>query len=234
MNEKDFIKGKLSIMAKDKQKGFDELVEPLSDMAQEGEQAKKVQIPADGNWFTISFEAIEIANDRLVISANRIKNGLVVSPYDPSEMQYIVEFEGTRAAYLRGYYKSYHPIGGWPYISWDIRSYANHPSSPSTRVYVRDFRAHTEIKKLILAMESVYGTKNIVNSYINDNLLRFQNGIRAKNTPQEIEKAWSRGMMESLGYSYVEAFDTSHPTGNWNGVSVHWCKMEQDLRGGAR
>lgn len=234
MNIKDFIKGKLAILAKDKQNGFDEFVEPLSEMAKQEEHTKKIQIPTDGNWFTISFEAIEVAKDRLVIKADRVTNGMVVSSYDPTDQQYVVDFHGTRAAYLRGYYKPYHPMGGWPYISWDIRSYANHPSSPSTRIYVQDFRAHDEIKKLIVAMEQIYGTKNIVNTYINDNLLRFQNGLRANQSPQAIEKNWSKGMMELLGYNFVEAFDTGHPEGNWSGVSVHWCKLEQDLRGEAR
>jgi hypothetical protein len=80
-------------------------------------------------------------------------------------------------------------------------------------------------------MERIYGTRNIVNSYINDNLMRFQMGINAGKTPQQIEKGWSKGMMESLGYKCVEAFDTGMPKGNWNGVSVHWCKHENDLRG---
>lgn len=40
--------------------------------------------------------------------------------------------------------------------------------------------------------------------------------------------------MEGLGFRYVEAFDTGQPNGNWNEVYVHWAKMEQDLRGGAR
>ncbi len=169
--------------------------------------------------------------DRLVISAKRLRSGLVTSPYDPTEMEYVVEFQGTRAAYLRGYYKARHPMGGWPYISWDIRSYVNSPSNSEVRVYLGDFRAHNELKKLIVAMEGFYGTKNILNTYINDNLSRFQIGVRSNKTPEEIEKAWSKGMMESLGYKYVEAFDVGHPKGSWKGASVHWCKLSVDLRG---
>lgn len=80
-------------------------------------------------------------------------------------------------------------------------------------------------------MESVYGTTNILNTYINDNLVRFQMGIKAGKAPQEIEKVWSRGLMESLGYRFVEANDTDGPKGNWNGVAVHWCKYQRDLQG---
>lgn len=231
MSKYDFIKDKLSLMSKDKQEVFDELAPPLEAMAEHGETKKKVQVPSDGNWFSISFDAIDQKKDRLIISARRIQNGMVPAPYDPTEKQYIVEFEGTRAAYLRGYYKSRHPIGEWPFIWWDIRSYANHPNDPAIRVYVKDFRAHAEIRKLILTMERFHATSNIVNSYINDNLLRFQEGIKAGKTPQQIEKEWSKGMMESLGYHYVEAFEVGRETGTWQGVSVHWCKKEQDLRG---
>ncbi len=79
-------------------------------------------------------------------------------------------------------------------------------------------------------MEGAYGTSNIFNSYINDNLLRFQMGIKAKKAPQQIEKEWSQGLMESLGYNYVEAFDTGYPKGHWKEVKVHWCKKKPDLR----
>lgn len=79
-------------------------------------------------------------------------------------------------------------------------------------------------------MEGEYGTSNILNSYINDNLFRFQSGIRSKKTPRDIEKAWSHGLMEGLGYQHVEAFDTGHPKGDWKEVKVHWCKRKQDLR----
>ena len=69
-------------------------------------------------------------------------------------------------------------------------------------------------------------------SYINDNLLRFQAGIRAGKTPQQIAKDKSMGMMESLGYTHVEAHDKGYPSGSWKEVAVHWCKLEQDLCGG--
>lgn len=227
----DFIKSKLALISKDKQKVFEDLQDPISQMAEQGVTTKKVLVPADGNWFKISFDAVEVKNDRLVISAQRSINGITTAQYDPTEKQYVVEFKGTRAAYLRGYYKSRHPIGGWPFIWWDIRSYANHPNNSNTRIYVKDFYAHNEIRKLITAMERMYGTSNIVNSYINDNLMRFQMGVNTGKTPQQIEKDWSKGMMESLGYRYVEAFDTGMPKGKWRGVSVHWCKHDKDLRG---
>ena len=79
-------------------------------------------------------------------------------------------------------------------------------------------------------MEGVYGTTNILNSYINDNLLRFQMGIRIGKTPQEIEKKWSNGLMESLGYRFVEAFDSGNTKGSWLEVKSHWCKHAKDLR----
>ena len=227
----DFIKNKLELISRDNQKVFTDLSGPIHDMAKDGLASKKVKVPADGNWFTVSFDAVELQKDRLVVSAQRARNGVTTAEYDPTEKQYIVEFNGTRAAYLRGYYKARHPIGGWPFIWWDIRSYANHPQSPDTRVYVKDFFAHNEIRKLITSMEKIYGTSNIVNSYINDNLARFRAGINAGKTPEEIELAWSNGLMESLGYKHVEAFDTGMPKESWNGVSVHWCKSPGDMRG---
>lgn len=168
-----FIKIKLALISKDKQKVFKDLAEPINEMAEQEILLKKVQIPADGNWFKISFDAIEVKKDRLVISAERSVSGITPTQYDLTEKQYVVEFNGTRAAYLRGYYKARHPIGEWPFIWGDIRSYVNHPTNSNTRVYVKGFYAHEEIRKLILAMERIYGTRNIVNSYINDNLLRF-------------------------------------------------------------
>lgn len=81
-------------------------------------------------------------------------------------------------------------------------------------------------------MEGVYGTSNIYNSYVNDNLLRFQMGIINRKTPQQIAKEWSQGLMESLGFHHVEAFDTGYPKGSWKEVKVHWCKSPKDLGGG--
>jgi len=229
MSDKDFINSKLLLMRQDKQPVFDGFVGPLQEMAKQGELGKTVKIPVDGNWFTVSFDAVQVKEDRLVITANRILDGLTTATHNPAERRYIVEFAGTRAAYLVGFYEPRHIRHGWPYIYWSIRSYA--PCSTGARVYVQDFFAHEEIRKLIVAMEGVYGTSNILNSYINDNLLRFQAGVRAGKTPQEIEKAWSRGLMEGLGYCHVEANDTGGPKGSWKSVAVHWCKHKQDLRG---
>lgn len=230
MSEKDFIKNKLSLMKKDKQAGFEDFVGPLQNMAEKHEVRKTVQIPAHGSWFEISFNAVEIKKDRLVISAKRKQNGLVPTNHDPSEKEYVVTFQDTRAAYIRDFYKHRHPVGGWPYISWDVRSYANHPQNKEIRVYVHGFRAREEIRRLILAMERFYGTSNIVNKYIKDNLFHFRAGINMKKTPQEIEKAWSQGLMESIGYNHVEAKDTGLSEGSWNDVTVHWCKKQHDLR----
>jgi len=217
-------------MKKDKQKTFDSFVGPLEEMVEQNESRKVVQIPADGNWFKLSFDAVAVKENRLVISASKIKSGLETCSYDPSLQKYVVEFDGTRAAYIYGSYENRHPAYGWPYIHWDVRSYASHPTNKDIRVYVHNFRASDEIRKLIIAMEDVYGTSNVLNTYINDNWERFRMGIRAKKSPSEIEKAWSLNLMESLGYQYVEAFDTGFPKGNWDKIKVHWCKKEQDLR----
>ena len=229
MSNKDFLKEKISLISKDKQRVFKDFVGPLNEMIEQGETRKKVKVPADGNWFTLSFDAIELEQDRLVISAERIDGGVKTTHFDPRTKRYIVAFKGTRAAYLMGFYESHHTVIQKPYISWDVRAYANHPKRPNVRVYVRGFRAHREIRKLIKVMEHACGTTNIVNRYINDNLFRFQSGIRGNLSPQQIEKRWSHGMMEDLGYKHVEAFDTGAQKGQWSGVEVHWCKREQNL-----
>lgn len=234
MSENNFVKDKLTLMRADKQVGFGQFADSLDEMAKTGESFRKIQIPADGNWFKISFDAIEQNKDKLIISARRIKNGIHTNKYDPSAKSYTVEFEGTRAAYLIGYYEERHRRYGWPYLSWDIRSYTTISQFPDARIYVENFYAHNEIKKLILAMENLYGSCNIFNSYINDNLKRFRKGIQDGKTVAQIEKEWSRGLMESLGYHYVEGFDEGFPNGNWNDAAIHWAKLEQDLRGGAR
>ena len=230
MSDKDFINNKLQLMKKDKQTVFDGFVGPLQEMAQDGTLTKKIQIPADGRWFSVSFDAVEVKKNRLVITAKRIQDGLEPHPHNPTEKLYIVNFDNTRAAYLRGYHKQ-HRQYGWSYIGWDIRSYANSSHDPGARVYVQGFYAHEEIRKLILAMERVYGTSHILNSYINDNLKRIQAGIKAGQTLEEIEKTWSRGLMESLGYRHVEAVKSGNPPGSWQDASVHWCKNRNDLCG---
>ncbi len=127
-----------------------------------------------------------------------------------------------------------HRIGGWAHIEWDVRSYALNPLDKKTRIYVKDFRAHSEFKRLIMAMEGFHGTQNIVNSYINDNLARFQAGIRAGQSVTGIESAWSRGLMENLGYRHVEALGNGQHPADWHKTEIHWCKQERDLIGGIR
>lgn len=217
----NFIKSKLPLISKDKQEVFKDLVEPLSKMADDRVLSKTIHIPADGNWFKITFSGALIKENRLVIKAERIKEGIFGD-------HYIVEFDGTRAAYLRGYYESSHRVGKWPYISWDVRSYVNNPYDPSKRIYVEGFYAHNELKKMINRMEANFGTRNILNTYINDNLLRLQVGVRSGKTAEEVEKEWSRGMMESLGYQHVEALDTGVKKGCWHGAKVHWFKVKGD------
>ena len=230
MSIKDFLNKRIKLIEKDGQKGFKNFVEPLHEMADSQNTSKPVEIEADGNWFTLNFKAIQVKENRLVISATRKLDGLIACSHDPSAMEYMVAFNGTRAAYLRGFYEPRHPFYGKPHIHWDIRSYTNSSVNPTVRIYVNGFRANDEIRKLILAMEGVHGTSNIINKYINDNLLRFQLGIKSKKTPQQIEKEWSKGLMESLGYHHVEATDIGYPKGHWKEVEVHWCKKKQDLK----
>ena len=98
------------------------------------------------------------------------------------------------------------------------------------RIYVQGFHAHNELRRLITSMQGFYGTKNIVNSYINDNLQRFRLGMAQKKSVDQVEKEWSRGMMESLGYKYVEA--SGSPKGTWHSVKVHWFKDQKDALNG--
>lgn len=221
MANNDFFKKKLGLLKKDKQEVLGDLASPLEEHIKGSNGTTPIEIPIDGNWFKVSFSAIQLKEDRLVINAERIRNGFIGD-------QYVVEFKGTRAAYLRGYYEPTHRAGRWPFIHWDIRSYANHPTDPTKRVYVSGFYAHQELRKMIRRMEQRYGVKNIVNTYINDNLIRLQVGIRAGKTPSKIEKDWSKGMMESLGYHYIEALDTGITKGAWQGAKVHWFKNKED------
>lgn len=221
MANSDFFRKKLELLKKDNQGVLGELASPIEKYIQGSDSTTSIEIPIDGTWFKVSFSSVQVKEDRLVINAERIRNGFFGD-------QYIVEFRGTRAAYLRGYYEPVHRAGRWPFISWDIRSYTNHPQDPTKRVYVNGFYAHQELKKMIQRMEQRYGVKNIVNTYINDNLLRLQIGIRAGKSPSKIENEWSKGMMESLGYHHVEALDTGTQKGAWQGAKVHWFKKKED------
>ncbi len=220
MDKKQFITKKLEFLKKDNQKTFSDLAEPLAKMLEKGEASKVVKVPS-GKYFDVSFDAVEVKENRLVISAARQSDGFVND-------RYIVGFENTRAAYLYGMYNSHNPKYGWSYLSWDIRAYRNHPTISDARVYVHNFRAQKEISKMIQQMEIRFGTRNTLNQYINDNLTRFQSAIRAGKTPEQIEKAASMGTMESLGYKYVEAKDIGRRKGHWDKVAVHWFKDESD------
>ena len=221
MSIKKFIEDKLKLIKKDKQSVFSDMVDTLAKQIEDAPEASTFEIPIDGNWFRLSFTALEVKKDRLVIDAERIKNGFFGD-------QYIVEFKGTRAAYLRGYYESCHRVGRWPYIHWDIRSYINCPLDKDKRVYIRGFHAHDELRTMIRRMEQRFSTKNIINKHINDNLLRIRMGVNQGKTPSEVERNWSKGMMESLGYKYVEVLETGSEKGSWHGASVHWFKIERD------
>ncbi len=228
MNQKDFIKSKIELLAKDDQKTFNDMSSALDTMAEKGMRQNTVKLPTDGNFFKISFDAVKIKEDRLVITASRSQDGMYSNRYNPAEKEYRVEFDGTRAAYLIGLYNPSHRLGRWPYISWEVRAYANNPANANQRVYVRGFHASKEIKRMLRAMGEYYNTNNVCNSYINDNQLRFKTGMQINKTPEQIEREWSKGLMESLGYQYVEARDSGHPKGQWNGVESHWFKLERD------
>ncbi len=217
---KDFILNKLALLKKDNQQTFSELAEPLVKMLENGEATKIVKVPNDNNWFKVSFDAVRVAEDRLVITAEREHSGV----YDGA---YVVDFKDTRAAYLQGYYEPRHRRYGFSYITWDVRAYANSLKDGS-RVYVHGFRAHKEIEQMIKKMEQLYSTSNIVNKYINDNLTRVKHGIKCGRKPEQIEKNWSRGMMERLGYRHVELIDTGRPQGEWNNATSHWFKHHFD------
>jgi hypothetical protein len=234
MSQEKFINSKLSMLTQDKQSVFSEIAAPLSAMMEKGDVSKIVKIPSDNNWFKLSFDAIQVAEDRMIISAERLTDGLIKIPGDRNHGNYIVEFNGTRAAYLRGFFEPRHRIGGWSFIHWDVRSYAVSPLDKKARVYVKNFRAPSELKRLIMAMEGFHGAQNIVNSYINDNLSRFQAGIKNGHSVTEIELAWSKGLMENLGYRYVEALGQGSNPCDWHKTEVHWCKQECDLIGGKR
>lgn len=79
-------------MKQDKQPVFDGFVGPLQEMAKQGELTKKINIPADGQWFSVSFDAVQVKEDRLVISAKRIQDGMMPNPHNPTEKQYVVNF----------------------------------------------------------------------------------------------------------------------------------------------
>ena len=55
-------------------------------------------------------------------------------------------------------------------------------------MYVQDFYAHRELQTMIGRMEQRFGTKNIVNKYINDNLLRIQLGVKRGKAPEALER----------------------------------------------
>ena len=226
MDTKSFLLNKLKLLKKDQQLGFSDIAEPLAKSLEKNANANNIDIKADGNWFKVSLDAVQLDIDRAVISAQRIHDGMVPGRFNSSQREFRVEFQGTRAAYLFGEYHQSHRFGNWPYISWDIRSYANNPQSSNMRVYVSSFRAHNEIRRLVSSMQAYYGTRNVVNSYINDNLKRFKIGVASKKSYEQIEKEWSRGLMESMGYSNVEAsVSLNHAN---DSVKVHWYKDLKD------
>ena len=194
-------------MDKDKQPVFRDLRKGI-----ESNIGKKIfKVPVKGTWFSCEFDAIEVKKDRLVITADRISDGIHNDRYE-------VMFSGTRAAYLVGFYRI---DKQWPYLTWDIRAYQNHPTMKEKRVYVDGFYAHNEIRKMIQKMEPRFGFKNILNTYINDNELRVKLGLTQKKSPEEIEKEWSKGLMEGLGYEHVElVLDRK--------IQSHWFKDKRD------
>ena len=158
MSNEKFLKDKLSLLQKNNQNGFKDFVGPMHEMADKNETSRVIKIPADGNWFKLSFDTVQLKEDRVVITAHRIYDGMTPSRSDSStyefRVEFRVEFQGTRAGYLFGEYHQRHPLGGWPFISWDVRSYVNSLQNPGMRIYVSGFYAHNEIKRMIIAMQS--------------------------------------------------------------------------------
>jgi hypothetical protein len=219
MDRKDFILSKLKLAKQDKQKTFSNLSEPLAKMIEKDEASEIVKVPVDGNWFKIEFDAVKVKEDRLVISAKKMESPI-------QNDTYMINFEGTRAAYLAARYN--HPSFRcpYPYIDWDIRSYAKHPHKTNMRVYVHEFRLQKEIPVMIKKMEERYNTSHCYNKYVNDNLQRLQTGIKQGKSPEQLELIKSNGMMESLGYTYVDVLDRGNPKGEWRDIYVHWCKSK--------
>jgi len=203
----DFIRSKLDMLDKDKQPIFKDLKEGL----EKNLGQKTFKVPIKGAWFRCEFDAVEVKKDRLVITADRLSDGIHNDRYE-------VMFTGTRAAYLVGFYRT---DKQWPYLTWDIRAYQNHPTMLEKRVYVNGFYAHNEIRRMIQKMEPRFGFKNILNTYIYDNELRVKLGLTQNRTPEEIEKEWSRGLMESLGYENVELVMDRK-------IQSHWFKNKRD------
>jgi hypothetical protein len=81
---------------------------------------------------------------------------------------------------------------------------------------------------MLTIMHVTHALRHVANSYINDNLARFKAGLLANKTAEQIERNWSQGLMESLGYHHVEAFDRGLPKGKWNKVEVHWIKTPHE------
>jgi hypothetical protein len=88
-------------------------------------------------------------------------------------------------------------------------------------VYVHEFRLQNEVPKMLKKMEAHFQTTNTYCSYILDNLQRVKHGINQGKTPEEIERINSDGLMESLGYKYVDVLDRGNPKGQWREIDVH-------------
>jgi hypothetical protein len=215
---KDFLNKKIKTIIKDGQMG--DFVEPLQEMMEAGDEEKAIRITPDGNWFKVSFDAVQVKKDRLLISAKK------VTSHQFDQHTYSIGFEGTRAAYL--WAKVSQPrFHGWSYLHWDVRAYREFQGH---RVYVREFRAREELKTMIREMESMTGVRNIFNSYINDNFNRIKHGVEAGKNAVDLEKEWSKGLFEGLGYRHCEV-DLVGDGGQIMDVNSHWCKDEHDLKG---
>jgi len=108
---KDFLLQKLKYLTKDAQPVFDRLSDTLQQGAENAAPGKSITVPVDGDWFRISFDAIEEKDDRAVITAHRTFDGMVAGRYNPCLREFRVEFHGTRAAYLFGEYHERHSLG---------------------------------------------------------------------------------------------------------------------------
>lgn len=82
MSQEKFIDGKLGILKQDKQPVFSEIAAPLATMMDKGAVSEIVKIPSDNNWFKLSFDAVQVGEDRMIISAERLTDGLIKIPGD--------------------------------------------------------------------------------------------------------------------------------------------------------
>ncbi|MBX2808139.1 MAG: hypothetical protein KTR20_05850 [Cellvibrionaceae bacterium] len=165
-----------------------------------------ITIPADGNWFEVPFQAEKNAKGQCVIKANKRSRGL----YND---QYRVDFQHTRAVYLRAYYEHRHPKYGWPFIHWQMRSstYGSDAQQTLQPISVQDFNPRAEIRRMLETMTRVYPVKHLLYS------------CSSAQQRQIALCLWAPGIMDALGYTQVELIE--QPDAGNSGI--HWFTSTQ-------